>query len=79
MGKGLRSTPQGERLAVLEQGYKTLGDDVKEIKADVKTLLAARNEDMGRSKVRHNFIMGGVGLIGSAIGIFADYLFGGHH
>lgn len=53
-----------ERIASLETEVTGMKDDIAEIKADVKTLLAALNQQRG-------FIAGGlavVGAVGAAVG-----------
>ena len=56
-----------ERLATLETTYAALKADVAEIKADVKTLLAAHNRQSGAAKLAA-VIWGGLLALGGAIG-----------
>jgi hypothetical protein len=56
-----------ERLATLEAIVPPLQADVAEIKADVKTLLAAHNRQSGAAKLAA-VIWGGLLALGGAIG-----------
>lgn len=57
----------GERVAALEASVPPLRADVTEIKADVKTLLAAHNRQSGAAKLAA-VIWGGLLALGGAIG-----------
>lgn len=58
---------QAERIAALEVVYPELRADINEIKADVKTLLAAHNRQTGAAKLAA-VIWGGLLALGGAIG-----------
>jgi hypothetical protein len=61
----------GERIAALEATQPGLQADVAEIKADVKTLLAAYNRQSGAARLRTAIWTGLVGLSAAVGGIFA--------
>ncbi len=58
---------QGERIAVLEAKQREQAEDIKEIKSDVKTILAALN--MGQGAWKAALLIGGA--ITAVIGLLA--------
>jgi cytochrome c-type biogenesis protein CcmH/NrfG len=68
---GVQMPTDRERIAALEALVPAFRTDVAEIKADVKTLLAAHNRQTGAAKLAA-VIWGGLLALGGAIGgIFA--------
>lgn len=61
----------GERIAAVETELQAVRLDVKEMREDVKTLLAAYNRQSGAAKLRAAIWTGLVGFSAAAGGIFA--------
>lgn len=65
----------GERIATLEAQYKDISPDITEIKADVKTLLAAHHQQKGMARLGLMVWTVVSGIVG---GIAAQFM-SGHH
>ena len=61
----------GERITAVETELQAVRADVKEMREDVKTLLAAYNRQSGAAKLRTALWTGLVGLSAAVCGVFA--------
>lgn len=61
----------GERIAAVETELQAVRNDVRDMREDVKTLLAAYNRQSGAAKLRAALWTGLVGLSAAIGGLFA--------
>lgn len=61
----------GERVAAVETELQAVRADVRDMREDVKTLLAAYNRQSGAAKLRAAIWTGLVGLSAAVGGVFA--------
>jgi hypothetical protein len=61
----------GERITAVETELQAVRNDVREMREDVKTLLAAYNRQSGAAKLRAALWTGLVGLSAAVGGVFA--------
>ncbi|HEY1774250.1 MAG TPA: hypothetical protein VGH91_13765 [Gammaproteobacteria bacterium] len=67
----MRNTNYGQRLTAVETELQAVRVDVRDMREDVKTLLAAYNRQSGAAKLRAALWTGLVGLSAAVGGVFA--------